>query len=94
MKLFAFVGKTFNHIDSLIDSNVSTIVTVSDTIGVYADTQKQVAMADRDTTLAEAKAEGKLRLLELRNQIEQAKVNKPAEVDVSKSIDDLLADLG
>ena len=88
MKLFAFIGKTLDHVENLTDSLATTVVKASDTAGVYVDTQYEVAKQERTVTLAESILQGKVRIAELKAKLDTA--GSPA-VESSTAEDDAQA---
>ncbi len=80
MKLFTFIGKSLDSVEGitskligekgLVDSLITTTVTVSNTVGEYANIQLAVAEQEKPIALAEARFEGQARILELRKKID------------------------
>ena len=87
MKLFAFIGKTLDHVESLTDSLATTTIKASDTAGVYVDTQYEVAKQERTVTLAENILLGKVRLADLKRKLDEAQ-NGTATTTSSSATDD------
>ncbi len=83
MKIFSFIGKTLDHVESLTDSLATTVISASDTAGVYVGTAHEVALQERTVTVAEAMLEGELRLKELKARI--AKAGEAVETTTSSA---------
>ena len=91
MKIFKFIGSTLSHVEALVDSVGTTVVTGSDTIGAYANHQLLIAEASGDIIVKTA-------LLELDDEYEillEKRAQRKAEraVKASKSTSDPLAGL-